>query len=85
MLVTRLFWHTGIKRSGSKVSKAEENEKDVTLANDPRHLSGLSRNILNIHCFRKQTFWSFSLRQDLFKIKIVVAQEKLEKNSEEKF
>lgn len=78
------FWHTAIQRSGSEVSKAEETEKDVTLTNDPCHLSGLSRNILNIHCFRKQPFHCFSFREDFFKIKIFVGAEKVENSSEEK-
>jgi len=73
-----------IKRSVSKVSKAEETERDVMLTNDPCHLSGLSRNILNIQCFRKQPFQCFSSREDFFKIKIFMGREKMESNSGEK-
>lgn len=78
------FWHTVIKTSGSKVFEAEETEKDVTLTSDPCHLAGLSRNILNIWCFRKQPFWCFSSREEFFKIKIFVDRQKMESNSEEK-
>lgn len=66
------------------VSNAEETGKDVTLVNDPCHWSGPSRNILNIHCFRKQAFWCFLFREDFLKVNVLwldKCKEILKKNS----
>lgn len=74
LVIGAFFWHPAIKRSGSKVSKAEEPEKDMALTNDPCHLSALSRNTLIIQCFSH--FGASHLEKTFFKIKSFVSREK---------